>query len=631
MAQAVVFIEENELCFEPLTLKNKHKCLLPLATVPIVDYTFNCLKKSSISTVTLFCTSHLNDIKAHVNEVWGKQGFNVTVVDAAKYKGYIGEALYSLDKKKFTEPFLVLYGDTVSNINFQEILSEYQAQKAKRPTLQMLAALKEIPVGELNTNRTSAVIWDNIEYIQQMHFGMDARKFWRNDKQKEHTQRGLLAEAAICAPSMLNFSDDFKSCKTLQNVMWAMQRDQRKIKQPALGVQFLKEDQYIGRVTSIHKFVLTVENVLSGKATDYGQQKLEEKGYTLSGTREFRHKDADINMAALIYENASVGKGTLVSRHARIVNSTIGENCKIGSNAWIEGAVIGDGSVIEDNARVVYSLLDKKCKIGNDATVMPWSVFGEEINVPTKVTKTCYSWEWKGKKKEEPKEIDLDDSDGPHEITDWDDLDVDSDDDTELLTHGIEPEIIPESVDDICDMYYDYIMLLFEQSVLDPVIMKRCIREIVEMRRAFKVPVRKVARLVTRGVVLLPVRENGHITADQYMARESQLLRTFQHVLEYLIRTRESMSDCQDGIRDGAQARPQVIQPHHREIVDLLRTANVINDNAPGRAQPADKQEQEKRQAMTEKDKRESQPEEDEETKFMKQQLDELKRSSTNN
>lgn len=46
---------------------------------------------------------------------------------------------------------------------------------------------------------------------------------------------------------------------------------------------------------------------------------------------------------------------------------------------WIEGAVIGDGSVIEDNARIVYSLLDKKCKIGNDATVMPWSVFGEEV------------------------------------------------------------------------------------------------------------------------------------------------------------------------------------------------------------------------------------------------------------
>lgn len=38
------------------------------------------------------------------------------------------------------------------------------------------------------------------------------------------------------------------------------------------------------------------ENVLSGKATDYGQQKLEEKGYALSGTREFRHKDANINM-----------------------------------------------------------------------------------------------------------------------------------------------------------------------------------------------------------------------------------------------------------------------------------------------------------------------------------------------
>lgn len=46
-------------------------------------------------------------------------------------------------------------------------------------------------------------------------------------------------------------------------------------------------------------------------------------------------------------------------------------------------------------------------------------------------------------------------------------------------------------------------------------------------RRAFKVPVRKVARLVTRGVVLLPVRENGHITADQYMARETQVEQCF--------------------------------------------------------------------------------------------------------
>lgn len=181
---------------------------------------------------------------------------------------------------------------------------------------------------------------------------------------------------------------------------WTWCRSQ--IKQPALGVQFLKEDQYIGRVTSIHKFVLTVwvnmevlytelmtcvylavsiveyvewcdvwttvkmcwvarrltmasnswrrrgtrwvalasfvtrTQTSTCKETKLSYQQL--KCYAaasfcylancmlhhMDGMRYWSHR------AALIYENASVGKGTLVSRHARIVNSTIGENCKIG-------------------------------------------------------------------------------------------------------------------------------------------------------------------------------------------------------------------------------------------------------------------------------------------------------------
>jgi len=108
--------------------------------------------------------------------------------------------------------------------------------------------------------------------------------------------------------------------------------------------------------------------------------------------------------------------------------------------------------------------------------------------------------------------------------------------------------------------------------------MKKCVKEITEMRRSWRIPIRDMARLVTRGVIMLPVRMNSALTADEYMASEQQMLNTFKNILEYMIRTRESMVDCQTGIQDAVNASPNVIEPHHNEIIDLLRTANIIHE-----------------------------------------------------
>lgn len=592
MAQAVVFIDTNESCFEPLTLKTKHKCLLPLANIPIVDYTLDCLKKSNFATVTLLCSSHVNDIRTHINSLWVNQGLAINVVDGSKCKGNLGEALGLLDKKKFTQPFLIMYGDSVSNIDFQEILQQYQAQHNKQPTCQMLALLKELPKGHLQANRKSAVVWDSSGKI---YFEKDGRNFLKNESSKQQMGRGLLAYAAVCAPTMLSFTDDFKSCGTFQKIMWALQRDPRKIKHPALATHFLRPDQFICRVTSLHKFALTLENVLSGQATDYAKQRMLQQGYELTGDGDFRHKSAKINPSVIVFESASIGPDSVVGRHTRIMNSTIGKGCKIGANVWIEGASIGDGVVIEDNARIVFSILDKKVRIGEDATVMSWCVLGEEVVVNKDVTKPCFSYEWKGKKAPDP--MDVDEAPGPHEITDWDNLDVDSDDDVELLTHGIEPELPAEVVAEICEMFFDYLMVLYEQCLADKNIMKRCVKEITDMRRAWRIPIRDMARLVTRGVIMLPVYLNSSLTADQYMASEQQMLNTFKTILEYMIRTRESMVDCQNGIQDAVNASPNVIQPHHNEIIDLLRTVNIIHERpAPPPLDPKDMERRKKEQ-----------------------------------
>ena len=53
---------------------------------------------------------------------WSKEeGYEVTVLDTV-HKGSFGEIFQKLDRKKFNQPFLITYGDTVSNVDFLEIL-----------------------------------------------------------------------------------------------------------------------------------------------------------------------------------------------------------------------------------------------------------------------------------------------------------------------------------------------------------------------------------------------------------------------------------------------------------------------------------------------------------------------------
>jgi GTP:adenosylcobinamide-phosphate guanylyltransferase len=246
MAQAVVFIEKNEECFEPLLIlkekQSKPKCLLPIVNIPIIDYTIASLKNNKFASVTIICSSHVNEIKGHVGSTWSnQQGFEINVVDGSNSKGILGDALSKLDKKKFTQPFLLLYGDIISNIDFHGLVTQFASE---RSTCLMLALLKdfgtELRDGDLEPRRSSAVVWDNTNTIQPMHFQDDGRKFWRQEKH-DNLKRGLLASAAVCSPNVLNFSDNYKTSANLQKIMWELQRDTHKIKPPALAVHSFEE------------------------------------------------------------------------------------------------------------------------------------------------------------------------------------------------------------------------------------------------------------------------------------------------------------------------------------------------------------------------------------------------------
>ncbi|KAM9912855.1 hypothetical protein OXX69_002148, partial [Metschnikowia pulcherrima] len=55
--QAIVLTDSFETRFMPLT-SVKPRCLLPLANVPLIDYTLEFLAKAGVNEVYLMCSSH---------------------------------------------------------------------------------------------------------------------------------------------------------------------------------------------------------------------------------------------------------------------------------------------------------------------------------------------------------------------------------------------------------------------------------------------------------------------------------------------------------------------------------------------------------------------------------------------
>jgi translation initiation factor eIF-2B subunit epsilon len=63
--QAVVLTDSFNERFMPITL-DKPRCLLPLANIPLIDYTLEFLAVAGVQEIFILLTSHADQIKRHL-------------------------------------------------------------------------------------------------------------------------------------------------------------------------------------------------------------------------------------------------------------------------------------------------------------------------------------------------------------------------------------------------------------------------------------------------------------------------------------------------------------------------------------------------------------------------------------
>jgi len=126
-AKVLILAGGEGVKFRPLTYELP-KALIPVKGKPLLQHTLESLRDQGFKEIYI-SLGHLGDkIKNHFGD--GKQlGLNITYLDQMPMG--TGTAQPVLDGKKYfgNEPFLVIYGDVLTKLNFMDVLESHKSHR----------------------------------------------------------------------------------------------------------------------------------------------------------------------------------------------------------------------------------------------------------------------------------------------------------------------------------------------------------------------------------------------------------------------------------------------------------------------------------------------------------------------
>ncbi|KAE9341133.1 putative translation initiation factor eIF-2B subunit epsilon [Phytophthora fragariae] len=410
--QAVLFADSFTETFRPITLELP-KVLLPLANVPMLEYSLEFLAASGVQEVLLFCTGHAERIERFIeHESQVARRLDVTCVSSPSCLT-AGDALRELDRRQLVQsnPFVLMSGDAVANVDLQAAVDEHKRRKKADPNCIMTSIFKELrPNSGASQVRPLA---------DELVVGVDAATsqlvLYEDDPQQrstrlatlfleDHAQIALRSDLLDCyidvcsSEVLLKFAEDFDYQDLRRDFL------HNEAQNYELGKKFFAKivtDEFAARVMDPRTYAGVSQAILQRwvfpmvpDANYLGAGEVTQYEYL----RGMRYKDANVTLARTcdVQRECILGAGTTVADHTRVRKSAIGKDCVIGENVTIDGSFLWSNVVVEDGAVVTNAILCdnvvvKRVAVVGEGCVLSFGVvIGEGFTLPpyTKVTKS---------------------------------------------------------------------------------------------------------------------------------------------------------------------------------------------------------------------------------------------------
>eukprot|EP01122_Echinamoeba_exundans_P012006 TRINITY_DN4936_c0_g1_i1.p1 TRINITY_DN4936_c0_g1~~TRINITY_DN4936_c0_g1_i1.p1 ORF type:complete len:917 (+),score=193.35 TRINITY_DN4936_c0_g1_i1:62-2752(+) len=130
---ALLLADSFDEFFRPLTLDTP-RCLLPVANVPMINYTIESLAASGVDEIFVFCCSHADKIEQHIAQFNASARLPDVKIKCvvSKDSNSVGDALRAVYQMGIlSDDFLLVYGDVISNAKLSKLVQEHALRRSK--------------------------------------------------------------------------------------------------------------------------------------------------------------------------------------------------------------------------------------------------------------------------------------------------------------------------------------------------------------------------------------------------------------------------------------------------------------------------------------------------------------------
>ncbi|KAL7688966.1 putative W2 domain, nucleotidyl transferase domain, MIF4G-like domain superfamily [Plasmopara halstedii] len=408
--QAVVFADSFTETFRPITLELP-KVLLPLANVPMLEYSLEFLAASGVQEVLLFCTSHTEIIEDFIkNESQVSRRVNVKCISSPSCLT-AGDALRELDRQQLvqSDPFILMSGDVVANVDLQSVIREHKQRKKMDSNSIMTSIFKELrPSCTTSVRPLDTELIVGIDAVTSQLVLYEDEPEHRSQRLatlffEDHAQIAVHSDFLDCyldicsSEVLLKFAEDFDYQDLRRDFL------HNEVQNYELGKKFFAKvvtQEFAARVMDPRTYAGVSRAILQRwvfpmvpDANYLGTSATTQYVYL----RGMRYKDTNVTLARTcdIQQECIIGTCTTIGEYSRVHKSVIGQKCVIGQNVVIDGSFLWSNVVVEDGAVITNAILCdnviiKRGAVISEGCILSFGVvIGENFTLApfTKVTK----------------------------------------------------------------------------------------------------------------------------------------------------------------------------------------------------------------------------------------------------
>lgn len=381
----------------PLTAVHP-RCLLPLANVPLIEYTLEFLANAGVNEVYLMCSAHADQIQEYIeNSKWmgDNSPFSVTTIMSIESRS-VGDTMRDLDNRGLIAgDFLLVSGDVVTNMDFSKALQFHKQKKAQdKDHIATMVLNQASPlhrtrsqidpaafVLDKETNR--CIFYQSIPPVSGKKTCISIDPELLEDFQGELQVRNDLIDCHvdICSPHVPqifqeNFDYQYLRSDFLKGVLTS-----DLLKKTIYAYISKDSSEYAARVESWSTYDAISQDILARWCYPLvpDSNLVEGNSYSYELNNIYKEDKIILAQSCKIGTSTSIGRNSSVGEGTQIKNSVIGRNCTIGKNVVIENSYIWDNAVIKDNSVLNRSIVAADAQIGNNVTLSPGSVIGFNV------------------------------------------------------------------------------------------------------------------------------------------------------------------------------------------------------------------------------------------------------------